>query len=93
MATTVSQMTEEELQEFIENTIERKIFELLVDPDIGLPLRKTMQDKYYFDAFELLNIGYCNNNFVLLQLIDELLAINCHSFFCLRFYYVVCFCN
>jgi hypothetical protein len=45
MATTVAQMTKEELREMIEATIERKFLELLGDPDEGLPIRKLVRDR------------------------------------------------
>ena len=42
MAATVAQMTKEELQELIEASVERKLLELLGDPDEGLELRKAL---------------------------------------------------
>jgi len=45
MATTVAQMTEKELREMIESIIERKLLELLGDPDEGLPLRKSIRQR------------------------------------------------
>jgi len=36
-------MTQDELQEMIDPAIERKLLELLGDPDQALPLRKTMR--------------------------------------------------
>ncbi|RPI79410.1 MAG: hypothetical protein EHM45_03010 [Desulfobacteraceae bacterium] len=45
MNISVNQMTRDELQEMIENSIERKLIELLGDPDKGLPIRKSMRDR------------------------------------------------
>ena len=45
MSATVSQMTKEELKDMIENIIEHKLIELLGDPDEGLPLRKSVQER------------------------------------------------
>ncbi len=42
---TVAQMTEEELREIIETTIEQKLLELLGDPDEGLPVRKALLER------------------------------------------------
>ncbi len=42
---TVAQMTEEELREIIETTIEQKLLELLGDPDEGLPIRKAVLER------------------------------------------------
>ena len=44
MATKVAQMTEDELREMIETTVEQKLVELLGDPDEGLPMRKLIRD-------------------------------------------------
>ena len=43
MAATVAKMTKRELKEMIETAIERKLIELLGDPDEGLPVRKAMR--------------------------------------------------
>lgn len=43
MDTTVAQMTRDELREMIEATVERKLLELLGDPDEGLPIRKAVR--------------------------------------------------
>mgnify|MGYP001612117638 CR=1 FL=1 len=45
MATTVAQMTKDELREMIETSIEQKLLELLGDPDEGLPIRKSVRDR------------------------------------------------
>jgi len=45
MATTVAQMTKDELRNMIEATIEQKLLELLGDPDEGLPIRKQIHDR------------------------------------------------
>ena len=45
MGPTVSQMTKEELKDMIENIIEHKLIEFLGDPDEGLPLRKSVQER------------------------------------------------
>jgi hypothetical protein len=45
MATTVAQMTRDELEEVIESSIERKLLKLLGDPDEGLEIRKVIRDR------------------------------------------------
>ena len=45
MAATVARMTKHELKEIIESTVEQKLLELLVDPDQGLVLKKTVKDR------------------------------------------------
>lgn len=45
MANTVATMTREELREMIEGTIERKLFELLGDPDDGLEIRIAVRNR------------------------------------------------
>lgn len=45
MATTVGEMTKDELQEMIGALIEEKLLELFGDPDDGLPLRKRIRDR------------------------------------------------
>ena len=45
MATTVGQMTTDELREMIGTLIEQKLFELLGDPDEGLELRKAVRER------------------------------------------------
>lgn len=45
MATTVADMTRGELREVIEAAVERKLLELLGDPEEGLLLRKTVRDR------------------------------------------------
>jgi len=45
MATTVAQMTKDELIEVIETIVEQKLLELLGDPDEGLPIRKSVHDR------------------------------------------------
>ena len=43
--TTVAEMTQEELREMIETTVEEKLLELLVDPDEGLVLQETIRER------------------------------------------------
>jgi len=45
MATTVAQMSKEELREMIEASIEQKLLEILGDPDEGLEIRKSVRDR------------------------------------------------
>jgi len=45
MATTVAEMTARELQQIVEAAVERKLTELLGDPDEGLPVGKAMRDR------------------------------------------------
>jgi hypothetical protein len=45
MTATVAQMTKGELREMIEASFERKLLELLGDPDEGLPVRKAVRDR------------------------------------------------
>ena len=45
MATTLAQMTKEELREMIETSVEHKLLELLGDPDEGLEIRKTVRTR------------------------------------------------
>jgi hypothetical protein len=45
MATTVGQMTPDELREMIGALIEQKLLELLGDPDEGLEIRKAVRDR------------------------------------------------
>jgi len=45
MATTVAEMTKDELIEVIETIVEQKLLELLGDPDEGLPMRKSVHDR------------------------------------------------
>ena len=45
MATTVAQMSKDELRELIETSIEQKLLELLGDPDEGLEIRKSLHDR------------------------------------------------
>jgi len=45
MATTVGEMTARELQQVVEAAVERKLAELLGDPDEGFPLKKTLRDR------------------------------------------------
>lgn len=45
MSTTVGQMTQAELRQLIENAVERKIVEILGDPDGGLPVRKPLRNR------------------------------------------------
>ncbi len=40
---TVSRMTAEELQEIVEEAVERKLFEIVADPDRGLKLKPEIQ--------------------------------------------------
>jgi vacuolar-type H+-ATPase subunit E/Vma4 len=43
MAATVAKMTKHELKEIIESTVEKKLRELLGDPDQGLVLKKAIK--------------------------------------------------
>lgn len=43
MTTTVAQMTKEELEEMIDTAIERKLLEILGDPDEGLKIREDLR--------------------------------------------------
>lgn len=45
MANTVAQMSKKELTEVIERSIERKLLELLGDPDQGLAIRKSVTER------------------------------------------------
>jgi hypothetical protein len=45
MSATVAHMTKSEFQEMIGAVVEEKLVELFGDPDEGLPLRKTLQDR------------------------------------------------
>lgn len=45
MTTIVAQMTKEELQEMIEAIIERKLLEILGDPDEGLEITEAVRDR------------------------------------------------
>ena len=45
MAATVAKMTKHELKEIIESTVERKLLQLLGDPDKGLALKKALKDR------------------------------------------------
>ena len=45
MAATVAKMTKHELKEIIESTVEKKLLQLLADPDQGLVLRKALKDR------------------------------------------------
>ena len=43
MVTTVAQMSKDELREMIEASVERKLLEILGDPDEGLEIRKSVR--------------------------------------------------
>ena len=43
MASTVARMSKKELTEIISSTVERKLLEILGDPDEGLTLKKTLR--------------------------------------------------
>ena len=45
MATTMAQMTKDELREMIETVVEQKLMEVLDDPDEGLPIRESVRDR------------------------------------------------
>ncbi len=45
MSTTLADMTKEEFSELLDEVIERKLLELLGDPDEGLPIRKSLRDR------------------------------------------------
>ena len=43
MASTVARMSKRELTEIISNTVERKLLEILGDPDEGLTMKKNLR--------------------------------------------------
>jgi hypothetical protein len=45
MATTIAQMTREELREMIESSVEHKLLELLGDPDEGLEIKRAVRTR------------------------------------------------
>lgn len=45
MATTMVQMTKDELREMIETVVEQKLLEMLDDPDEGLSIRGSVRDR------------------------------------------------
>ena len=45
MATSVAGMTKGKLKEIIESTVERKLLEMLGDPDEGREIRKSLRDR------------------------------------------------
>lgn len=45
MAPTVAKLTKHELQKIIESTVEKKLLQLLGDPDQGLVLKKAVKDR------------------------------------------------
>ena len=45
MAAKVAQMTSNELQEMIGAIVEQKLLELFGDPEVRLPLRKSLKDR------------------------------------------------
>jgi hypothetical protein len=45
MSKTVTKMTADELREMIEASVERKLLELLGDPDAGLSIRKSVRSR------------------------------------------------
>ena len=45
MATTIANMSKEELKEMIESSVEEKLLELLGDPDQDQELRKSVRDR------------------------------------------------
>lgn len=45
MAVTVAKMTKSELKEMIESTVEKKLLQLLGDPDQGLVLRRAIKER------------------------------------------------
>ncbi len=45
MATTMAQMTKDELREMIETVVEQKLLEVLDDPDEGLPIKRSVRDR------------------------------------------------
>lgn len=45
MAAPLSRMTKDELEELIEATVERKLRDLLGDPDQGLALKKAIRER------------------------------------------------
>ncbi len=45
MATTVGEMTKDELKELIDALIDQKLLELLGDPDEGLEIKKALRER------------------------------------------------
>ena len=45
MAATVAKMTRHELKEIIESTVEKKLLQILDDPDRGLALKKALKGR------------------------------------------------
>jgi len=45
VATTMVQMTKDELREMIETVVEQKLLEMLDDPDEGLSIRGSVRDR------------------------------------------------
>ncbi len=45
MATTVAQMSKDELRELIETSIEQKLLEMFGDPDEGLEIKNSLRDR------------------------------------------------
>lgn len=45
MTTTVAEMTKEEFSDLVENLIEKKLLEILGDPDEGLEIRETIRNR------------------------------------------------
>jgi hypothetical protein len=48
MATTVAQMTKEELKEMIETAVEQKLLEMFGDPDEGLEISESVRDRLLY---------------------------------------------
>ncbi len=45
MSSTVADMSKDELREMLEITVEKKLLELLGDPDEGLKIRKSVRER------------------------------------------------
>ena len=45
MGTVVVEMTKDELRDLIEASVEKKLLELLGDPDEGLPIKKAIRER------------------------------------------------
>lgn len=53
MSTTISEMSKQDLQELIEETVEKKLVELLGDPDEGFELQDEMRERLLQQREEL----------------------------------------
>lgn len=55
MTETVGQMTPSELSDLIENILEKKLLELIKDPDIGLELKDSLAIRLYQQQAQVSN--------------------------------------